>query len=155
MILPYENLPQHVKICETLHFRYVKIVFACLGGGWVLSWLLAVVTDSAAEEVRQMSGGGGYEVKISVLDDAQTAYHAQGSEVFGHRGQFESAANLPASAFGMLPQSASLAEQYSAFFEQVVHDMASLSQALTHGAKRLGVTAKNYRDAESANIIPY
>jgi hypothetical protein len=97
--------------------------------------------------------GGGYEVELDALEKAAAAYKAQGSAVGRYLEQFTARATLPAKAFGNLPQSAQLAEQYARFFGQVVSDMGTLRESLSGGGGRLGAAAANYRSAESANIL--
>jgi uncharacterized protein YukE len=97
--------------------------------------------------------GGGYEVELEALEKAAAAYTRQGSAVHQYLEEFLSKANLPDKAFGNLPQCGQLAAQYQKFLEQVRTDMGKLSESLTSGGKRMGASAANYRNAESASTI--
>jgi hypothetical protein len=101
-----------------------------------------------------MSGGvEGYEVQLEALDRASAAYHSQASVVNGYREGYLSKATLDDKAFGNLPQSAQLAEQYKRFFDRVQTDVKTLSASLADGGSKLSTSADNYRKAESASTI--
>ena len=102
----------------------------------------------------QMGGGAGdgFEVKIEALDKAAEAYKAQGEAVKADLGpQFQAAADLPASAFGRIPEAAQLAASYQEFLKQVMTDMEKLSESLITGASKLNASAANYRSADAAS----
>lgn len=96
---------------------------------------------------------GGYEVTFSELNNAAAEYKAQGDAVRESLDRFRSAADLPDSAFGNLPQSKNLALQYQQFLSQVTADMTKLYETLLTGAVKLAASAANYRAAERANTI--
>jgi hypothetical protein len=100
-------------------------------------------------------GGGveGYEVELDALDRASTAYHGQGDVVQAHLEEFRSKATLDTKAFGNLPQSAQLAEQYHTFFGQIMGDVTKLSASLHEGGTRMSTSADNYRKADAASTI--
>lgn len=94
---------------------------------------------------------GGYEVAIQHLEEAARGYEAQMEAIKQAQARFRAAADLHASAFGNLPQSAKLASQYQAFFSQVSGDMTKLWESLMSGALTLALTAIAYETAEKQN----
>jgi uncharacterized protein YukE len=92
----------------------------------------------------------GYEVTVSDLDDASAAFKPEGDAALQARTQFQAAADLPDSAFGNVPGSATMASQYQEFFDQVTQDIAKVSEALEAGAKTLSANAARYRAADQA-----
>lgn len=94
---------------------------------------------------------GGYEVAIAHLEDAARSYEAQMEVIKQAQARFKAAADLHASAFGNLPQSANLASQYQKFFSQVSGDMTKLWESLMSGALTLALTAIAYETAEKQN----
>lgn len=96
----------------------------------------------------------GYEVHPDALDKAGKAFEEASQQTGVHAGEFLVVAKLPDSAFGNLPTSYKLANQYQAFFGQVQTDLAALQKSLADGAGRLHLSAHNYRLAEKANTLP-
>lgn len=94
---------------------------------------------------------GGYEVAIQDLEDAARGYKAQMDAIQQAQAKFKSAADLPASAFGNLPQSATLASEYRTFFSQVSSDMTKLWESVLSGALTLALNALAYETAEKKN----
>lgn len=94
---------------------------------------------------------GGYEVAIQHLQEAARGYQAQMDAIQQAAAKFKAAANLPASAFGNLPQSGKLASEYQKFFSQVNGDMTKLWESIMSGALTLAVNAAAYEAAEKAN----
>lgn len=91
---------------------------------------------------------GGYEVAIADLEKAARAYRAQMEAIRQAQAAFKSGADLPASAFGRLPQSATLASEYQKFFSQVGSDMTKLWESVLSGALTLALSALAYETAE-------
>lgn len=91
---------------------------------------------------------GGYEVAIADLEQAARAYRAQMEAIRQAQATFKSGADLPASAFGNLPQSATLASEYQKFFSQVSSDMTKLWESVLSGALTLALSALAYQAAE-------
>lgn len=87
-------------------------------------------------------------VKFEELQKAAAAYKTEGGDVQEALTKFEAAANLPASAFGNLPESKQLASQYETFYKQVVGDMTKLAKSLPEGAASLAASAALYHRAE-------
>jgi uncharacterized protein YukE len=87
-------------------------------------------------------------VKFQELQNASDAYKAEGGAVKQALAAFEAAANLQPSAFGNLPESSQLVQQYAKFYKQVVGDMTTLSKALPDGAASLAASAIVYHNAE-------
>lgn len=96
--------------------------------------------------------GGGYEVAIAQLEDAARGYKAQMDAIQQAQARFKSAADLPPSAFGNLPQSATLASEYQKFFSQVSSDMTQLWESVLSGALTLALNALAYETAEKKNL---
>lgn len=97
------------------------------------------------------SGSGGYEVVIQHLEDAAKGYQAQMDNLQQAAAKFTSAANLPASAFGNLPQSGKLASEYQKFYDQVNSDVTKLWESVLSGALTLALNAVAYQAAEKQN----
>lgn len=95
----------------------------------------------------------GFEVTFSELDEVAAAYETEAQVVQQALEQFQSAADLPASAFGNLPQSPTLASQYQQCFGEVVADITKLHDTLKEGAAKLTASAANYRAADRASTI--
>jgi uncharacterized protein YukE len=91
---------------------------------------------------------GGFEVTTSDLDQAAGEFKDQGTAILQAAQQFHSAAALPDSAFGNLPQSKTMASQYQQFFNQVCNDMIKLAEALETGTAKLALNAALYRAAD-------
>ncbi len=96
----------------------------------------------------------GYEVEPAALELASQVFDVQGKQAEIHAGVFLGLAALPDSAFGNLPESYKLANQFQAFFQQVQTDLKALQDSLNGCSKRLTQTAKNYRVAEGDNTLP-
>jgi uncharacterized protein YukE len=88
------------------------------------------------------------QVKFQELQNAASAYKAEGDDVKKALAAFEQAANLPASAFGNLAQSGNLASEYERFYNQVVSDVAKLAKTLPEGGAKLAASAIVYHNAE-------
>lgn len=97
---------------------------------------------------------GGYEVTVGELAEASGTYHAEGDDVRQALARFRAAAALPDSAFGNLPQSASMASQYQEFLEHVTQDLTRMSEALLTGSAKLAGNAAAYRRAEQV-VLQY
>lgn len=96
----------------------------------------------------------GYNVVPDSLQHAGDAFAAQGTQVTKALDDFVAAAQLPDSAFGSLPNSWELANQYHDFFAQVASDLAALRTSFVESGGRLHTTAENYRTAEASNTLP-
>jgi uncharacterized protein YukE len=92
----------------------------------------------------------GYEVTVSDLDNASAAFKPEGNAALQARTEFQAAADLPDSAFGNMPGSATIASQYQEFFDQVMGDLTKVSEALQAGAETLSANAARYRAADQA-----
>lgn len=95
----------------------------------------------------------GYEVTFGDLDQVAGVYKAQGDALRQALERFVSAANIPPSAFGNLPESGELASQYKQFLSEVMRDMTHLYEGLLTGAAKLHVNAAKYRAAEQASTV--
>jgi uncharacterized protein YukE len=130
-------------------------LIACLRGRAAADFGMAapVIKRRTAEgRSGQMGGGDGFEVKFDALEKAAEAYKAQGEAVKADLGpKFQAAADLPASAFGRIPEAAQLAASYQGFLKQVMTDMEKLSESLITGASKLNASAANYRSADAAS----
>jgi uncharacterized protein YukE len=93
---------------------------------------------------------GGFEVAPSKLDSAATVYREQAEAVRNALAAFQAKADLPASAFGKLPESAQLASEYQTFLRRVVQDVTQLYEALNGGAIKLQLSAAEYKAADRA-----
>jgi hypothetical protein len=95
----------------------------------------------------------GYKVEPGALDLAGSVFHAEGTETETHASEWVCQARLPDSAFGNLPVSYKLANQYQDFFTQVQDHLKTLHDSMHSCADRLTTTATNYRLTEEANTL--
>jgi hypothetical protein len=95
----------------------------------------------------------GYKVEPGTLDVAGAAFRTEGRETETHASEWVGQAHLPDSAFGNLPVSYKLANQYQDFYAQVQDHLKTLHASMHSCAHRLTVTAENYRLTEDANTL--
>ncbi|PZS34399.1 MAG: hypothetical protein DLM59_04760 [Pseudonocardiales bacterium] len=97
--------------------------------------------------------GGGFVVEPGALDLTAEVFQGEAGDTGTHAAEFAASARLPDSAFGNLPISYKLANQYQDFFQQVQNDLTTLQGSLVSVADRLAATAANYRATEEANTL--
>lgn len=95
----------------------------------------------------------GFKVEPGAVDLVAHVFREEAENTAVHSAEFVSAARLPDSAFGNLPISYKLANQYQEFFDQVQKDLTTLHASMDSCADRLAATAKNYRTTERANTM--
>lgn len=100
-----------------------------------------------------MAGSDGFEVTPQELHTTAAAYGTQSDAVQQALAKFEAVTNLPASAFGNLPNSGQFASQFESFGKQVKADMEALIKSLTAGDKKLTTNAVNYQTTERRNTV--
>lgn len=100
-----------------------------------------------------MADSAGFKVTPGELHNTAAAYQAQMAAVQQALATFKAKADLPASAFGNLPNSPQMASQFKTFYDQIVSDMTALANSLKAGGHKLAVNATNYQTTEHRNTI--
>lgn len=93
----------------------------------------------------------GFEVTPADLHNTADAYLQESGVVSQALATFEAATNLPASAFGNLPNSSKFASQFESFGKQVQADMKTLVQSLAAGSQKLTANALKYQVTDQRN----
>lgn len=100
-----------------------------------------------------MAVSDGFEVTPQELQATAAVYGTQSEVVAKALAAFEAATNLPASAFGNLPNSPKFASEFENFGKQVKADMQTLVNSLKAGDQKLTKNAQNYQTTEQRNTV--
>jgi len=95
----------------------------------------------------------GYKVEPGAVRLTAEVFHAEAEITATLAAEFLAATRLPDSAFGNLPISYKLANQYQDFHGQVEKDLTTLHASMDSCAVRLATTVRNYLLTEQANTL--